>query len=497
MGGYVILINHKGAINRLFLCLVGLFSVWLVSGLLRNLHDGPKEITFYRFISFAVMLIGSAMIVHFSILLKNIDHGSISDKSYSQKKFVFLYFPALIIFCTLGLGGQFHASAEFDTSNSHYLIVFFISNLYYIAHVIVSIVILLNKSRDNKMKRYKKQYTIVASTLLWMIIIVFLYSVIYPLLFDQNQLIVLPLFTIIWIAGMWFSIYRYRMLSFRPDLAHKQIMDNILDLVFIADFQGRILEVNKRIESLAGLNPDKLIGTYLWESIIFSDECLLRLKQLHSYDSSECKGKGAIIDCSGRSIPLRMNMSIVRDMYDEITGIVVAAEDMTDEVNLKKLSITDPLTQISNRLHLDEMMNAELHRTSRTRSVFSFVLFDIDYFKQINDSFGHPIGDKVLIQIGELMHKHIRSTDTFGRWGGEEFLIMLIDTDIEASIIAAEKLRNVIESSDFNIGQKVTCSFGVAAWEDDMTIEAIVSRADKAMYKAKESGRNCVKHYHK
>lgn len=108
-------------------------------------------------------------------------------------------------------------------------------------------------------------------------------------------------------------------------------MDNILDLVFIADFQGRILEVNKRIETLAGLKPEALIGTYLWESLIFSDECLLRLKQLHNLDCSECKGKGAILDSKGVKIPLRMNMSIVYDVYDEISGIVVAAEDMTIE----------------------------------------------------------------------------------------------------------------------------------------------------------------------
>lgn len=203
MGGYVILMNHKGSINRLFLCLVGLFSMWLSAGLLRNLHDGSQEISFYRFISFAVMLLGSAMILHFSLLLKGNDQNAVTVKPLSQKKYITLYFPAIIIFCLIGLDGQFNASAELNTSNSRYMLVLLTTNIYYLVHVIVSIALLLKKSRDNKVKRYKKQYTVVANTLFLMIVLVFLYSVVYPMVFDQNQLVLLPLFTIVWIAGMW------------------------------------------------------------------------------------------------------------------------------------------------------------------------------------------------------------------------------------------------------------------------------------------------------
>ena len=122
----------------------------------------------------------------------------------------------------------------------------------------------------------------------------------------------------------------------------------------------------------------------------------------------------------------------------------------------------------------------------------ALVMFDVDHFKRINDTYGHNVGDEVLKALANLVSTEVRVTDFFGRWGGEEFVLLLRDDDCEAAMAAAEKLRNLIASSDIPSVGKVTCSFGVAAWMLGDTEASLVARADKALYAAKHAGRNCV-----
>lgn len=159
---------------------------------------------------------------------------------------------------------------------------------------------------------------------------------------------------------------------------------------------------------------------------------------------------------------------------------------------IKALSITDKLTQIYNRLKLDESLEKEWERSNRTEIPFSLMILDIDHFKSVNDTFGHQVGDIVLIELADILRTHVRSIDIVGRWGGEEFLIILPETDQDGAILLAEKLRVLIDEKNFTRAGKITASFGVAAYHNDRSPELIVSRADSALYKAKENGRNRV-----
>ncbi len=119
-------------------------------------------------------------------------------------------------------------------------------------------------------------------------------------------------------------------------------------------------------------------------------------------------------------------------------------------------------------------------------------MIDADHFKEVNDRFGHQVGDSVLVEIAELIRQGIRKTDYAGRWGGEEFLIICPETTNQGAMELAEKLRKQIEQWAFEqVGHK-TCSFGVATLDKEDSIEIMLSRADKALYKAKEMGRNRV-----
>jgi len=167
-------------------------------------------------------------------------------------------------------------------------------------------------------------------------------------------------------------------------------------------------------------------------------------------------------------------------------------ERRTDE--LDRLSHTDALTSIHNRLRLDETLTSEVNRYKRYRNQFSLIILDIDYFKKVNDNFGHPIGDRVMIDLCRLIKEQLRSTDVFGRWGGEEFLIVCPGTSKDEAIIIAEKLRRAIDSTHFEPIGHLTVSFGVTSIREGDGEKEIVSRADRELYRAKSEGRNRVCH---
>lgn len=160
---------------------------------------------------------------------------------------------------------------------------------------------------------------------------------------------------------------------------------------------------------------------------------------------------------------------------------------------LKRLTITDNLTQIYNRMKLDSELEQQANLYQRYQQSFSIMIIDIDHFKQVNDQYGHQSGDVVLVEFTQVIQKHIRKTDIFGRWGGEEFMLIIPNTDIHKALIQAEKLRLLVAKHNFKVLGHLTASFGVAQFdEENNTIQKLISKADKALYEAKNQGRNRV-----
>ncbi len=164
----------------------------------------------------------------------------------------------------------------------------------------------------------------------------------------------------------------------------------------------------------------------------------------------------------------------------------------TNESRLETLSNTDRLTGIANRLHLDTVLEQEFARGERQNSPFSIILLDIDKFKSVNDTYGHPVGDTVLVEVSKVLKNQIRSYDLVGRWGGEEFLVVCSATSAEAAVVVAEKLRKALAAHPIAVAGPRTASFGVATYRSGEAIVDMVRRADEALYRAKEAGRNRV-----
>ncbi|MDA3907497.1 MAG: GGDEF domain-containing protein [Sulfurimonas sp.] len=162
---------------------------------------------------------------------------------------------------------------------------------------------------------------------------------------------------------------------------------------------------------------------------------------------------------------------------------------------LLKLVNIDHLTKIHNRKSIETILIKELKRAKRYKHKLSVIIFDIDNFKNINDTYGHNTGDKVLKNISKVVTATIRETDYFGRWGGEEFIVISTETSLEKALLVAEKIRNSIYEHDFEEAEKVSCSIGVAQFTSEDTHQTIVHNADTALYQAKNSGKNKVVAY--
>ena len=192
-----------------------------------------------------------------------------------------------------------------------------------------------------------------------------------------------------------------------------------------------------------------------------------------------------------RDVARAMNsmVSRLKAMFDEQSGQVE---------QLRRRANCDPLTGLSNRKAIDTILNRAMDEARAGNPGPSLIIADIDLFKNINDTYGHLFGDKVIRAVAHILRQNVKGKDTAGRYGGEEFVLVLPDTPLEGAEVLAETIRHAIEHSRIRnvennqtIG-KVTLSFGVAAYQSGETASQLIERADRALYASKQNGRNRV-----
>ncbi|MFT5698647.1 MAG: diguanylate cyclase (GGDEF)-like protein [Desulforhopalus sp.] len=188
-----------------------------------------------------------------------------------------------------------------------------------------------------------------------------------------------------------------------------------------------------------------------------------------------------------------LNTNVVSIIIYDMTPLLEAQKVISDQLALVQIqATTDQLTGCYNRKMFHDLLVSETARASRYGTRFSVIIFDIDDFKSVNDNYGHLVGDTVLKALSTIASLSIRINDVFARWGGEEFTILLPETDLYGAAVVAEKVRRKIAAHDCGEPGHKTCSFGVAQFSSDKDINSIIFYADKAMYQAKENGKNQV-----
>ncbi|HRQ58981.1 MAG TPA: diguanylate cyclase [Azoarcus taiwanensis] len=266
--------------------------------------------------------------------------------------------------------------------------------------------------------------------------------------------------------------------------------------VVITDEKRSIQWVNEGFTRITGYAPEEVIGhsPAMFQAPETNPEAIALMRSRLS-EGLGCRVEVLNRRKDGRQIWLDLDIQPLHDEAGCLTGFISIQSDITERRTLQYHANTDVLTGLPNRRRFFERLQAEHKRSDRNRSAGALLILDIDHFKRVNDVHGHVAGDKVLHTLANVIRRTIRQTDFPGRLGGEEFGVILPETDLSAASHLAERLRQQVEAQKTVVGGaelEVTISIGLAAMGPDRDIAEVFHLADQALYKAKGAGRNQV-----
>lgn len=291
---------------------------------------------------------------------------------------------------------------------------------------------------------------------------------------------------------------------------YKDIIDNLYDGVYFVDRDRRITYWNKGAERITGYKSSQTIGRHCRDNILNHitangvQLCLTNCPLAASMEDGKPREAEVFLHHhDGHRMPVIVRASPIRNKDGEIIGAVesfsnnekvIQTRRQVDE--LRQSVFTDPLTGVGNRRQLEERLYATKIEVERGVGIAGLIFIDIDKFKNINDTYGHEVGDKILLMVVRTLKHNLRATDLLGRWGGDEFMAIIQDVqDLSTLQDVAKKLRVMVESSRLDLETvrlSVTISIGATLIQAGETSENFFQRADQLMYKSKQAGRNQI-----
>ncbi|OHC00319.1 MAG: diguanylate cyclase [Planctomycetes bacterium RIFCSPLOWO2_12_FULL_39_13] len=290
---------------------------------------------------------------------------------------------------------------------------------------------------------------------------------------------------------------------------YKNVLEHLHEGVYFVNLDRKILYWNKAAEEITGYSQSEVLGKRCSDNINHVDDSGFQLcmtecplsKTLSDLTSLE-ETNIYIRHKNGHRIPVLVRTMLVRDISGQAVGAVEIFSDNSPKLaitqrikELEKMALLDPLTELANRRYIESNIQTKLDEMRRYGRPFGILFMDIDRFKNINDFYGHEIGDKVLIMVSNTLIKNVRASDIVGRWGGEEFIAIIPNINEEQLYFTANKLRVLVEQSGFSLDSgvvQVTVSIGATLAQPKDTAETLLERADKLLYYSKANGRNRV-----
>ncbi|MSN24848.1 MAG: diguanylate cyclase [Geobacter sp.] len=291
---------------------------------------------------------------------------------------------------------------------------------------------------------------------------------------------------------------------------YREVLDNLYDGIFFVDTEGLITYWNKGAESLTGYKAADVHGRNYCDifkpldkhgkQLCEIDTCPIR-KVFHSatlteIDAYVCHKEGHLLPISIRIAPVRevdQHFVIAVEIHSNNSPRYAMRQRLEE---LQEMAMHDPLTGIANRRFVEINLAARLEELKRYGFSFTVVFADIDHFKSVNDTHGHMVGDRLLKMVSATLAHSLRSFDIIGRWGGEEFIILLVNVKQEDLFALSDRLRRLVEKSALTLegGEplSVTISVGATIAQVVDSTDSLVERADRLMYESKRRGRNIV-----
>ncbi|TDY04204.1 sensor domain-containing diguanylate cyclase [Thiohalophilus thiocyanatoxydans] len=271
------------------------------------------------------------------------------------------------------------------------------------------------------------------------------------------------------------------------------LLDQSWDGIVILEVDGGVFLANQRYADILGYSKEELQGLHVWDwDVNYDREQLLAMladvdEMGAHFETRQRRKDGAMID---------IELSNNGCQYKGRKLILCICRDITErkrtEKHIHRLATMDSLTGLANRREFTRVASLEVQRSKRHGNPLSLIMYDLDHFKRINDSFGHSVGDDILRAVSEIARVTVRKTDLVGRWGGEEFMVLLPQTPLEDAALLAERFQKALDDHDFPSVGHVTASFGVTGLRPEDALDSLVLRVDKALYRAKKNGRNRV-----
>ncbi len=292
-----------------------------------------------------------------------------------------------------------------------------------------------------------------------------------------------------------------------PECIYKSIVDFLQEGLYFVDTDRTITYWNKGAERISGFSAEEVIGKKCSDNILTHvDEhgnslCLGSCPLLASIEDQQSREAVVYLHHkNGQRIPVQVWVNPLFDSTDKLIGGFEVFTDISNKqaneakiIELERLSLLDHLTQLSNRAYVEKELEAFFAEKERFGMPFGIIFIDIDFFKKINDTYGHDIGDEVLKFVAKTFSSNSRPFDLYGRWGGDEFIGILKNIDQKALCYYGERLRQLIENSYIMTGTskiQVTISLGGTLARNDDTPSSILKRADELLYRSKKTGRN-------
>ena len=292
------------------------------------------------------------------------------------------------------------------------------------------------------------------------------------------------------------------------------ILENIVnylhDGLYFVDKDRVITYWNRAAEKITGFTSAEVLGHSCADNILTHIDaegrslCLGLCPLAAAIDDGQPRETNVYLHHKdGHRVPVHVRVSAIKDNNGVITGGVELFTDISNlEANelrvkeLERLALLDHLTQLANRTYLEKEFLSRLAEMRRMDIPFGVLLMDVDHFKQVNDTYGHDAGDRVLQYLAGTLVSNARPFDLYGRWGGEEFLALFRNVGAKELADIGERIRFLVENSYTVYGDtrlSVTVSAGATLARPDDTMESIVKRADKLLYECKHAGRNCLR----
>lgn len=284
-------------------------------------------------------------------------------------------------------------------------------------------------------------------------------------------------------------------LAERKNRLFARALDATSDPVILTDSAARIIFVNTAFTNVTGYSADEVVGET--PAILQSgmhDALFYSAMRQSLAAGQDCRATFTNRRRDGSLYHAEQSISPISDEKGRITHYVSVSKDISDRVGKEQALLYaathDKLTGLHNRLSGEKVLSDAYLNAVKHKASFTLIVCDIDYFKLINDRFGHPVGDRVLTDVARILRQAVRSRDTVIRWGGEEFLIVLDNCSQAPAMELAERIRNRVEAHQDAAVGKLTLSLGLATLTPGETVEQLFARADAALYEAKRGGRN-------